>query len=347
MKTRLTLLWLLAPLALLCGDVVNTRDGARLVGTITTLSEGVLTLETAYAGTLEIDMAQVESFSTDDPISLRLENGDTVSGTVQSGAGDNLRIANASTSVQTSVEDVRDAWPATQTDPEILKREEELKALQRKWSYSLAASIDGSSGNTDKSDFSLRGEAKLEGPNDTLLFYGRYTRSEAEGITTDDETIGGIRFDSFVYQNLGWYARIELENDPFENLDLRTVVAGGLTYRFLNQDHHSLVGRLGAAYRYRSFTDGTDSEEPTLDLGLTHRYVHNDFWSVDTEVTFDPSFEDFSDYLASYSSVLQIPLPNRFWNLGLGLTADYTSEPPAGIDEFDYTWFAALILNWD
>lgn len=328
-------------------DVVNTTDGARLVGTITGLSEGKMTLETAYAGTLIIDTAQVRSFTSDNPLFVRLESGNTMSGVVQTGASNQIQIRNQDGTMSTNMERVAAVWTPEGRDPEVVALEKEAEANRRKWSYSVAGTISGSGGNTEESNFGLRAEAKLEGSNDTLLFYGRYNRSENNGNTTADETIGGIRFDSFVYKDLGWYARVELENDPFEELDLRTVVAGGVTYRFLNQDHHSLVGRTGFAYRYRSFSNGNDQEEPILDMGLTHEFIGNEFWKINSDLTYGPSFEDFGDYLLSLDSVLEIPLPDKYWNLGLGMSADYTSVPPAGVDEVDYTWFAALILNWN
>lgn len=347
MKIKNWLSFLFLSLSIASADVVNTTDGARLVGTITGLSDGVIHLETSYAGTLKIETSQVVSFSSDNPLFVRLESGNTMSGVVQTDASNTIRINNQDGSMSTSVEKVQALWTPDQKDPQLVAREQELEASKRKWSYSVSATVSGSGGNTDESNFGFRADAKLEGPDDSLLFYGRYNRSEAEGATTADETIGGIRYDSYVFNNFGWYARVELENDPFEQLDLRSVAAGGLNYRFINEDDHTLVGRSGLAYRYRSFTDGTDQEEAAMDIGLSHEFTGNDFWRIGSELTYNPSFEDFGDYIISLDSLLEIPLPDKYWNLGLGISTDYTSVPPAGVDEFDYTWFAALILNWD
>jgi hypothetical protein len=49
-------LCILSAASLTFADVVQTNDGSRLVGEIAQISAGVLHLETAYAGNLEIPM---------------------------------------------------------------------------------------------------------------------------------------------------------------------------------------------------------------------------------------------------------------------------------------------------
>ncbi len=323
-------------------DVVETRDGARLTGTITGVLDGKITLETAYAGTLEIDSAQVVAFSTDEPVFVRLASGNTMAGAVGTTADGRMKIQSEDGVMTTDISRVSMSWRPGDKDPMLAIED----SKRRKWSYTAAVNVSGKGGNSDESNIGLRGSATLQGPDDKLVFYGSYRRAEKNSETTDDETIGGFRYESFVAGDWGWYLRGEAENDEFENLDLRTTAGGGLTYRFINQENNRLTGRFGAAYRYQSFIDGSDSDDLTVDIGLSHDYTWNDYWSLDTEINLNPAVNDFGNFVLKHDSVFVVPIPNTFWAVGLGFGNDYNSEPPAGVDEWDYRYYASLILNF-
>jgi len=347
MFRRLTSLFLVCSLSALSADVVEIHDGSRLVGTITGIYGEVLTLETSYAGTLKIDTAEVATYSTDNPVFVRLENRRIVSGSIQSAEDRGIRIQNEEKTVSASPDDVTAVWTPDQRDPELLEREQELLELRRKWAFQVSTELNGSGGNTDETTLALRGVATLEGPKDTLRFNGRFRRNKRDGTISSNEKLGGIRYDAFPKGNLGWFARTELENDPFKNLDLRSTGGGGLSYRILNRDDHSLVTRFGGAFRNQNFTDGTTSNQSTLDLSLSHSYTHRDFWTVTTELNLNPSIPDVSDFLLVHTSTLEIPLPEKFWSLGLGVSNDFDNEPSPGVQSWDYSWFASINLNFN
>lgn len=327
-------------------DRVTTRDGAVLVGTIKVIDAGKITLETAYAGTLTIDAAQVVSFATDNPIFVRLQSGNVMSGQVVATPDHAMSIKNADGTMTTSIDKVASSWSPAAKDPEVVRREAEVEALSRHWKYQIGTRISGSGGNTKKAAFGLQGSATLQGPQDTLVFYGRVDSESNNDVQTAEEYLGGVRYDSFLYKNVGWYTRAEFEKDEFEGIDFRSTAAGGATYRFLNEDKHKLVGRAGLGYRYQSFLDGTSSEDPSLDISFSHSYTAK-VWKIDSEISYNPSFNDFGDFLLKHSSIATFPVANSFWNIGLGLNNDYISEPPAGLDSWNYTWYAALLLNFD
>ena len=58
-------------------DVVTTKDGSILNGTITLVDEGIIHLETDYAGTLELKQETIAALETTSPLAIRLENGTT------------------------------------------------------------------------------------------------------------------------------------------------------------------------------------------------------------------------------------------------------------------------------
>ena len=82
---KASLVFLLVGLAA-SADVIETKDGARLVGTVKGINEGKITLNTTYAGDISIDQAEVVSLTMEDALAIRLDDGTTLEGTVNAEA---------------------------------------------------------------------------------------------------------------------------------------------------------------------------------------------------------------------------------------------------------------------
>ncbi|HKB91717.1 MAG TPA: hypothetical protein VKC60_14460, partial [Opitutaceae bacterium] len=63
-------------------DTVETKDGSKLIGKITKIEDGVIQLDTTYAGTLKIKQDNVAGFSTDAPLNVAFKGGNTLVGKV-------------------------------------------------------------------------------------------------------------------------------------------------------------------------------------------------------------------------------------------------------------------------
>jgi hypothetical protein len=63
-------------------DVIETKDGARLVGTVAGINDGKITLKTSYAGDIEVAKSEVAKLTMESALAIRLEDGTTVEGTI-------------------------------------------------------------------------------------------------------------------------------------------------------------------------------------------------------------------------------------------------------------------------
>ena len=61
----------------LSGDEIITKNGSRLLGELLLLEDGNLTLQTDFAGKIRIPTNEIKSISTDNEISVRLEDNRT------------------------------------------------------------------------------------------------------------------------------------------------------------------------------------------------------------------------------------------------------------------------------
>jgi hypothetical protein len=63
-------------------DVIETKDGARLVGTVAGINDGKITLKTSDAGDIEVAQSEVAKLTMESALAIRLEDGTTVEGTI-------------------------------------------------------------------------------------------------------------------------------------------------------------------------------------------------------------------------------------------------------------------------
>jgi putative salt-induced outer membrane protein YdiY len=321
--------------------VIRTVDGSELTGTITLIDKGIIHLDTAFAGTLEIKQDQVESFQSDAPRVVRLASGAVMAGPIASNGGDTIRIQSEDGVLETSTAKVSAAWAPDSEDPEIARN-------RRAWRYDASFDLTGKNGNSDKYRVGTGIVAELKGPNDTLRFFAEYEQAEDDGSKTEDRTAGGASYESFFSDVLGWYARTELESDPIDNIKFRSTSAGGLSYRLLNKENQTLVARSGMGYRYTAYDDDSDDESSaTLDFGLAHTYRYKNIFKIKNDLTFVPSISDFSQYSIVHDSGIEIPVGSGDnWKVRMGIKNEYESETTAE-ERLDTTYYTRMIYSWE
>lgn len=332
----------------LVADTVTTNDGATLTGTITLIDQGKIHLETAYAGSLEIDQSKVSSFETDKPVFVRLASGSTMSGAVQSSANGTLKIESDDGVLETDMSRVTASWDTSAEDPQITELRKREEALQRKWKYKGGLDILGKTGNTEEFSVGLNFEAKLKGPQDELAFFAEYENRETDGVTSEDRIAGGVSYESFFSEHYGWYARTELEKDDIDQIDFRSTSAVGASFRLINKDYQTLVLRSGLGYRNTTYGNATPNESSaTLDFGAHHTYRYKDSFTMENKLTYVPSIDDFAVYRVVHDSGIVVPVGNsQNWKMRFGIKNEFESEPAAN-EKLDTTYYTRMIYSWD
>ena len=328
-------------------DQVETLDGSILTGTIKSISASTITLVTSYAGELELQRDQVKGFNTEEAMFVRLKSGTTLAGQVSHDGEVQLVIKGADATMTTNTAAVVESWSPSSNDPQLVRAEAERDGLKRQWAYKAAVDVAGKSGNSE--EFSSRAlfDATLASDDDALKFYASLDKSSKEGEDTSDEMIFGSEYKSYFSETVGWYVRGEVERDDFEDLELRTILGGGLNYRVFKQEDHALELRSGLGYRHESFNDGSTESSPTLDFGLEHYWKFISWGEMTNKLTYQPSIDDFNDYLLTHDSGIDIPLGlSDYWNIRFGLRNDYKSLPVDDRESLDTSYYSRLQLKW-
>lgn len=321
-------------------DVVETKNGARLVGTVTKIDGTHVTLSTDYAGDISIKQSEVVSLITEKPLFVRLAVGTVMQGTVTSTGAGQIQISGSDGTVNTGINQVAMTWAPGEQDPAIV-------AGQRKWAYELGLDVTGKTGNSEQLGTAVSARATLKGLQDTLQFYTAYNRQESDGVKSADQFKAGIDYANNFSGRTSWYVRDEGGFDRIKDIELYNVAAAGFGYDVVKSARQTLTTRAGISFRYEGYESplATDVRSAGLDLGLAHRLQLSASVLTNT-LSFVPAFDDFGNYRAVHESAFEMPITASLWKLRIGVSNDFNSEPGPGVDRLDTTYFTRLILNW-
>ncbi len=323
----------------LAGDVVETRNGARLVGSITLITDGNVHLKTEYAGEIVVKQSEVTAISTDSEIAVRLASGSVLQGRAST-AGSVVRIRGADGEVTTPVSGIAATWAAGAEDPAVV-------AQRPHWSYEASVNVNGKTGNSEQLGTTVNARATMKTPRDTLQFYTGYDRQVADGTKAADQFKAGIDFQDNFSGRKSWYVRDEGGFDRIRQVDFYDIAAVGLGYDLIKEAKHTLTVRTGLSYRYEHYLEPTTPTVSSagLDLALNHEWEFARSRLVD-RIDFVPSFNEFSNFRLTHESFYEVPLADPFWKLRVGVSNDYNSRPAIGLKKLDTSYFTQLVLIW-
>ncbi len=331
--------------------VITLTDGSRIVGTITRLYDGKLTIQTQFAGTLEIEAAQITSIGTEERVNIQLESGDRLVGTIEITTDGEKPIAHTAVGdIPFPVEALNAVWPEGEQSPEAIAHQAELEAavaaLKPHWSAKLEFGGNATEGNSDTLTFTGRFDLVRKTSDDLLRFYLAGNYGEQNNKRSRNEILGGIKYENMLSERWYWYARTEMEYDEFENLDLRTTIAAGGGYYWLKEPDHELKTGLGVGFRHESYNTGVSNDNAVLDLGLDYRIDIKTWAQFTHSLVYSPAFDEINDYRLKLDTALAIPLANSdVWKLKLGVKNEYNSQPQSGLERLDNMYYANLVFE--
>ncbi|MSU50581.1 MAG: DUF481 domain-containing protein [Opitutus sp.] len=323
----------------LSADVVETKSGARIVGKVTKIDGGAVTVSTDYAGAITIKQSEVTAITTDAPIAVRLATGTRIDGKVST-SGSAVQIAGSDGAISTTVDKVAASWAAGGKDPAVA-------ALERGWAYEAAVDVAGKTGNKEQLGTGFTFRATLAGSGDKLQFYTAYDRQISDGLKSADQFKAGIDYANNFSGAKSWYVRNEGGFDRVKDIELYDVAAAGLGYDVIKAPKQTLTGRAGFSFRYAGYKNPktVDVKSAGLDFGLAHRFELDNSVLIN-RISYVPTFEDFSNFVLTHESALELPLLSTKWKVRLGVSNDYNSQSGKGVKKLDTTYFTRLVLNW-
>lgn len=318
-------------------DTLHLADGSVVHGTVTGIKDGKVTIKTEFAGDLSIPLDKVSGIVTDEAQGVKLKDGEVLSGTLQYEEG-TQRLVRDEIVVEVEPSGLVGIGPV-----EVLSAPPKAD-----WKGRAELGLTGETGNTEQFDVRTRVESTRTTEVGRLRLYLRAEYGEENGERTDNEYIGGLRYEHDISKRFYVFVREELEYDEFENLDLRLTTAGGLGYFLIRSDRQELKARAGLGYIHEEFDDGSSADNLFGEFGYDYR-LHVRTWLQYTSMfTYFMNFTEFEDWRFEAENAAEIPISNsEAWKIRLGVRNEYDNEPQPGVESLDTSYFASLVYNWD
>tara|TARA_Y100000766_G_C18898206_1_gene602033 strand:+ start:1007 stop:2017 length:1011 start_codon:yes stop_codon:yes gene_type:complete len=316
-------------------DLIVVEGGSMISGKVIGFDTDNIIIKTDFAGTIKIDRGKILSVQSKEVFSLKLKGGKKASGSI-SFNGKKIRIAEDKNVSSIDFSEVVSITPKSEKIP------------GRKWSFNTGFDLLGKQGNTEELSLGANLVVLRKGPKDELKFNLEYEDREKNTEKTADRIGGGVAYEYFFKDSLGWYLRSELESDDVTAVNLRSTTGAGASYRLLNRDKQTLVARSGLGYRFTDYDTGKKEESSmTLDLGVTHKYQFNDSISFDTDLSYVPGIGGSGNNRFVHDSAMVMPVgTSGKWSLKMGVKNEYETEP-AVLEKLDTTYYSRMSFSWD
>ena len=345
MLKRISLLTLFGWLAF--ADQVTMKNGDRLSGSIVKYDGKNLVIKSEFAGVATIPWDAVTGFSSTDPLNVGLKDGQVVVGLVTTTNEGAIQVATRDAGTVSTTRDkidfVRSADEQTESERYLHPRLIDLWAGTLDLGYSLAR------GNAKTENFTLNSNAARVTSRDKISVY--YTQifasTDTSGVnlTTANAKRGGIAYNLDVRPRWFVFGLVDLENDEFQNLDLRFAPAGGIGYHIVKSETTQFDAMVGASLNREFFTSGLNRTSGEILLGEELNHKFNTITSLHERLAFFPNVSDSGNYRMNFDMTVATAI--RKWLAWQFTVSDrYLSNPDDGRKKNDVLFATGLRLNF-
>lgn len=315
-------------------DEIVLKNGSRLIGTIIDSRDGVLSVETDFAGTLSVEMDQIESVNTQGSVVVLMEDESVYRDSPLVIQDEQLLVGNEGTAYL--LEDLRIVNPQPW----------ELGQGYR-WTGAVGFALEIERGNTDTDELDVNLEAAWRSLRDRYTLKWSSENDEADGEKTEDNWQGRAKYDYFLTDPNYVGVQAFAEKDKFQDLDLRYLVGPYYGRQFYDKPIFSLSGEFGVSYVSEEFNVAEDQE---YGAGTWDVHVSSDWLGGDSSLYFDQlgiwNFDDTSDVIVNSTFGLSFPL---IWNFEAAaeIILEYDTGAVEDVDDLDQTYKFRVGYSWD
>jgi putative salt-induced outer membrane protein YdiY len=317
-------------------DEVRFKNGDKLTGTIVDVQADKLKIKSAVAGTITVDMKDVDTFSTDKPAEVHLKDGTVVNQPVVAAPGGNIQPATAPAAPGVPV-------PPAAVAPIPLSQIEAVNPGYNKWSGSLTIGGLVTRGNSDTSNLNIAADAMHRRKDDRFslaggYFFGRESDPDTgDKSTTVDNWFGSAKYDYFFSKKMYGYGLVRVEHDAIADLNLRVSPGAGVGYQWHESPIWNFSTEVGLAWVYEDYSTGGTDDHVAARLAYHYDRKLNDKVSFINNVEYLPSLRDTSDYNLNADAGLRATLSgNMFADFKFEWRYDATPAPGSESNDLRY-----------
>lgn len=317
-------------------DEILLKNGSIVIGVVTASRDGVVTIDTDFAGTLSINSDEIQSMQTQGTLVMQMADGQIIENKPVTIEGEQVTIAPSSA----------DALSFPLADVLLVNPEPWELGDGYKATGNLSFAMVYKRGNTETDEVDARLESIWRSLRDryTVRMDGEFDKTS--GVkTAENWTLVG-KYDYFL--DGPWYLGVNVgaREDQFADLNLRLYVGPYMGRQFYTEPVFSLEGELGLSYVDEDFSSAEDQNYPGANWsvrmssnylgGDTKLYLNHDaIWNLDTT----------SDIILNTGIGLSFPLLGSL-EAAAEILYEYDSGAVEGIDEMDETYNFRIGYTW-
>ena len=269
-KRSMLVLCLLGCSVLAGAEQVTLKNGDRLSGSIVSMDDKKLVINTSYAGDVSIDWSEVSEFTSDKPLVITRTDQQRLSGTVST-QGQEVVITTAQgpqTLPLTDVSTMRS--PADQAAYEKSLHPGMLQGWAGGGSFGFALAR----GNSQTTNLALAFDAQRKTATDAWVIDAAsiYSTDANTSTTTANSFQGLIRYDHNLTKRIFAYGAFAGTYDELQNLNYRIMPGAGLGFHAIASDRTTLDLLGGLGYTQESYSTGLVNHLFTATLGDEFAY---------------------------------------------------------------------------
>ncbi len=313
-------------------DTVVLKDGDRLTGIIGTADSEKLVVHILGIGDVKVDMAQVDSFSTDAPTVLKFSDGTEVTQKVSALPGGMIQIDGGLLGAH----------------PVPLSTLAAINPPPVAWTGSVQAGALFVRGNTFTDSINVGAHLERKTDQDKIAFSANYlygsTKDHTTGVstTTQENWQTEALYDYYFTKKFYGFLDAQVSKDRIAFLDLRFLPSLGVGYIWFNGPKLTFSTEGGVAWDYEKYTNNTPTREDfSLRLAYHVNYKFNDYVSVFHDLEYIPSVENGRNYIVNTDIGLHAKMTTHLFAEGK-IILDYDSTPANGALKTDTTFLVNL-----
>jgi putative salt-induced outer membrane protein YdiY len=333
-----------APAAPTAPDVVTLKNGSIIYGEVIEMVGGVLQIKTPTSpdNLIKVNWNDVAKLSVSHPIPFHLKEGSVIMGTATAGPPGTLNVQAEPLKgmMEVPMGSVTSMNPVVQ--PPVI------------YTGSLTGGYSQTTGNSHLKNASLLGDFVARSEQLRLSMNGRYVYGDNANTLIARNARGTIKLDFFLTKRFYWFASAYFENDRFQDLKMRTALASGPGYQFIERGDFSGIlkdmtfySEAGLAYFNEDFRTADDKSSlrarvsmkwnwPLLDDRIT-LYHYNEIF---------PSLQNSSNFFLTMDNGMRFKIWDGFVS-GFQVTTRYNNTPAIGTGDTDNMYLWTLGYSFD
>ena len=314
-------------------DELVLKNGDRLTGKVVHLVGGKMAFKSDKAGDVTVNLADIQTFSSDEPVTVNLKDGTTFQQKILSAEAGLFAVAGTE-DLKTQQFSVADIVSINKPIP--------------KWTGEVSVGITSTHGNTKTETISASANATKRTENDRTAVSADYAKGTqrdpdtGEDVTIEDWWRARGKYDYFFSKKGYGYLDVRYEKDAVAELDRRVIVGVGGGYQWIESDDMNFSTEFGLASLYEKFDNQTDSNsELSLQLGYNFDKKLRKNIKFTHDLTYYPAIDKISDYYMTTTAGLRADFTEKLF-LTLKAIFNYDATPAIGRGSTDTKYFLGL-----